>query len=148
MSNYQLAQINIAHAIDNLDSNTLAGFVSRLDEINLLAESSPGYVWRVVPGEDPGYKPGYTDPRMIVNLSVWESIESLKAFVYQSTHLELIQQKSDWFDAMNMAHLALWWVPAGTQPTEQDGIERLNYLRENGPSEYAFSIAQPHPMPS
>lgn len=148
MSNYQLAQINIAHAIDNLDSNKLAGFVSRLDEINLLAESSPGYVWRVVPGEDPGYKPGYTDPRMIVNLSVWESIESLKAFVYQSTHLELIQQKSDWFDAMNMAHLALWWVPAGTQPTEQDGIERLNYLRENGPSEYAFSIAQPHPMPS
>jgi len=146
---FQLAQVNIAHAIDDLDSVTLQGFVDRLDEINTLAENSAGFVWRVIPDTDDfNYIPGYDDPRVIVNLSVWDDIESLKAFTYRSIHLELIQQKTDWFKKTEGAHLALWWVPAGTQPTEKDAVERLNLLTKNGPSEDAFTFSRPFSMPS
>lgn len=145
---YQLAQINVAHAVDDLDSAALAGFVNRLDEINHVADASTGFVYRINPRTDENYQPGYTDPRIVVNLSVWESVETLKDFVYRSIHLELIQHKSDWFKPLDTAHMTLWWVPAGTQPTEKDGIHRLNHLQENGPSEYAFSIARPFPQPA
>jgi len=144
-SPFHLAQINVAHAKDDLDSATLSGFVNRLDEINQLADEAPGFVWRLNPRNDSNYKPGYDDPRIVVNVSVWETLESLKTFVYRSTHLELIQQKAEWFAPLDVAHMALWWVPPGTQPTEKDGIERLNFLRENGPSQRAFLIAKPYP---
>lgn len=145
---YQLAQINVAHAVDDLESATLAGFVNRLDEINQIADASAGFVYRINPREDANYEPGHTDPRVVVNLSVWESVETLKDFVYHTVHLDLIQQKAQWFKPLDTAHMALWWVPAGTQPTEKDGLERLNHLRKNGPSEFAFSIARPLPKPA
>lgn len=142
---YQLAQVNVAHAKDDLDSDTLSGFVNRLDEINHLADAAPGFVWRLNPRTQTDFEPGYDDPRIVVNLSVWESLDSLKIFVYRTIHLELIQQKADWFEPLKVPHLALWWVPMGTQPTEKDGIERLDYLREHGPSQRAFSISKPYP---
>jgi len=145
---YQLAQVNVAHAIDDLDTETLAGFVNRLDEINHLADAAPGFVWRLIPNADASYEPGYTNPRIIVNVSVWDSVESLKHFVYRTAHVELIQQKKDWFESLKVAHMALWWVPTGTKPSEKDGIKKLDFLRENGTSEQAFLIAKPYDSPT
>ena len=146
MSNFQLAQINVAHAIDDLDSATLAGFVNRLDEINALADSAPGFVWRLISDEnDSSYIPAYKNPRIIVNLSVWENLESLKMFVYRSAHVELIQQKKDWFKPVTTAHMALWWVPKDTQPSESDGAHRLSHLTKHGTSPEAFTFSKPYP---
>jgi len=143
---YQLAQVNVAKAIDDLDSVALEGFVNRLDEINALADDAPGFVWRLIPDDnDHSYIRGYEDPRMIVNISVWENIDDLKNYVYRSTHLELIQQKKEWFEPIITAHMALWWVPIGTQPSEKDGVSRLDVLTSQGPSAEAFTFSKPWP---
>ena len=47
MSAYELAQLNIALMKEPLESPGMADFVANLDRINALAESSPGFVWRL-----------------------------------------------------------------------------------------------------
>lgn len=148
MAPMQVAEINIATAIDELDSDTLAEFVSRIDEINTLAEQAPGFVWRLTGEPDgPAPEPAYPDPRTIVTVSVWDSIESLKNFVFKTAHLELMRKKADWFKRPTEAHLAMWWVPAGTEITEREAADRLAHLIKHGPSEHAFTFAQPWPAP-
>jgi len=148
MSSYQLAQINIAHAVADLDSATMQGFVDRLDEINALADRSAGFVWRLNPDDDdPNYVSGYDDPRIIVNVSVWQNIDSLKHYVYRSTHIELIKNRAAWFRPLPGSSLALWWVPAGDQPTELEGRSRLERLNTNGASKEAFPFSQPFGPP-
>ena len=71
MSTFHLAQINIACARAPLDSPVMTEFMIALDEINALADSTPGFVWRLK-GDDGNattYRP-YADLLTIVNLSV------------------------------------------------------------------------------
>jgi len=143
MNNYHLAQINIAHAHASLESEIMTGFVERIDEINTLAEQSPGFVWRLQKEE--GYAtsvPAYDDPLLLVNMSVWQDLESLKNYVYKTVHVELIQDRSAWFKKMRESHQALWWIPAGDIPSIEDGKAKLDLLQEHGPTEHAFSFAR------
>src|SRR5579871_6617364 len=95
-----------------LEDPLMAGFVNRLDEINALADLSPGFVWRLqTPAGNATYLRPYNDDRILVNMSVWESIEALKNFVYRSAHKELFRQRQDWFEKLAGASVALWWVP-------------------------------------
>src|SRR6187549_874627 len=112
---WHLAQVNIARALAPLDSPVMAGFVARLAEINALAEASPGYVWRFQ--DDTGnaaYVRPYEDANILFNLSVWQSPDHLRAYVYRSGHVEVMRQKQQWFEHSEEAILALWWIPAGT----------------------------------
>ncbi len=148
MADYQLAQINIARAVDDLDSEVMVGFVARIDEINTLAEQSPGFVWRLKTEEGDALAIRvFDDPRMIINMSVWEDLESLKDYVFKSTHLELLRNKTAWFNKMQSAHLAMWWVPAGHEPTAEEGKERLKIVQERGPGPEAFTFSRPWPAP-
>ena len=141
---YQLAQINIALAQDSIESGVMKGFVDRLEEINSLADKSPGFVWRLQSEEgDATSFQVFDDSLMLINISVWEDIESLKKFVYKSMHVELIQDREAWFHKMVKAHQALWWVPYGHIPSIEEGKEKLDYLQQNGPSKTAFSFAKP-----
>src|SRR5688572_31930679 len=145
-SAWHLAQVNIARALAPLDSPVMAGFVARIAEINTLAEGSPGYVWRFQ--DDTGnalYTRPYDDPNMLFNLSVWETPEHLKAYVYRSHHVELMRQRQQWFEHSDAAILALWWVPAGTLPTVDEAKARLEYLRQHGPSAHAFGFREIFP---
>lgn len=143
MTEYHLAQINIAKALDAMDTDTMKGFVDRLDEINTLADHSPGFVWRLQTEEgDATSIQAFDDPMLIVNMSVWESIESLKHYVYKSIHVELVRDRDAWFSKMLQIHQTLWWVSAGHTPTVEEGRERLQYIEENGPTEYAFTFAK------
>jgi Domain of unknown function (DUF3291) len=144
---YELAQLNIARLKAPLDSPLLADFVANLDRINALAEGSPGFVWRLKDegGDATAIRPLGDDT--LVNLSVWQSIDALHAFVYRSAHVEIMKRRKEWFDAMREAFMVLWWVPAGHRPGEQEAIERLNDLRASGSSERAFSFKQPFPPP-
>lgn len=141
MSQQHLAQINIARLLAPIDDPMIADFVRQLDDINALAESSPGFVWRLK--EETGNATNidvFGDPLLIVNMSVWESIEDLKNFAYKSAHVQVFRDRARWFEKMDVAHMVLWWVPAGIFPTAEEGRDRLLHLREKGESEWAFTF--------
>ncbi len=142
MSSFHIAQINIARAVADLDSPQLANFVARLDEINALAEGSPGFVWRLKAddGMPSSYLRPYEDERLLINMSVWESVEALKHYVYKTAHAELLKQRREWFEHFSGAYLAMWWVPAGHIPGIDEAKKRLAHLEEHGPSQFAFTF--------
>ena len=125
MPAYQLAQLNIATLNAPLDSPILADFVANLDPINALAESSPGFVWRLKTpaGDATALRPLGDD--VIVNMSVWESVEALNAFTYRGDHVQIMRRRREWFQHMDL-FMVLWWVPAGHEPDEHEAIARLD----------------------
>src|SRR4051812_49024734 len=129
---FHLAQVNIARMIAPLTDPVMAGFVARLGEINQLAESSPGFVWRLIGDANP------FDFDILFNLSVWESPEALKQFVYRTSHKELIAAREQWFQRFEGPFVALWWVPAGEIPDVSEARVRLEHLQMHGDSPYAF----------
>lgn len=136
---FHLAQINIARMIAPLDDPRMSGFVSELPRINAIADESPGFIWRLQ--DDSGnatYISAFEDPLIIVNMSVWRSPEDLQAYVMHSDHAEMLRQRRKWFQRMNEIPYAMWWIPAGTTPSIEEGRERLEYLWKNGESERAF----------
>ena len=149
MEEFHLAQINIAQAKDSMESETMRGFVERLDEINALADSSRGFVWRLQTEEgDATSIQAFEDPMLIVNMSVWKDVESLKNYVYRSAHVDLIRDRDAWFSKIKSVHQTLWWVPAGHIPSVTEGKERLSLLQERGPNREAFTFAKPFPKPN
>jgi hypothetical protein len=148
MSGHHLAQVNIARLLAPLDSPQLAGFVARLEEINALADQAAGFAWRLQTedGDATALRP-YQDDRILVNLSVWESLEELSHFVYRTPHAAVMRQRREWFERLAEGWMALWWVPAGHRPSVEEAKERLEHLRRHGPSPAAFTFRQPSPSP-
>jgi hypothetical protein len=141
MTTFQLAQINVGRMRAPLDDAIMRGFVARLEEINALADASAGFVWRLqTPEGDATYLRPFDDERIIVNMSVWENVAALKAYAYHTAHAELLKQRRDWFEHFAGASLALWWVPAGYQPSVDEGKQRLAHLEAHGPSQFAFTF--------
>ena len=147
-TDWHVAQVNIALPRAPLDAPGLEDFVAMLAPINALADGSPGFVWRLQgeTGDATGIR-AFGDDRILVNLSVWETVEALGAFVFASRHAELLRRRRDWFEQMAEAHLALWWIPAGATPTVEEAERRLATLRERGPSSDAFTLREPFPAP-
>ena len=146
---HHLAQVNLATLRFPLDGPELAGFVAQLEPINALADGTPGFVWRLQTedGDATSIRP-FDDERVMVNLSVWESLEALRGFVYASRHLEVMRHRRAWFHKMADPYLALWWVPAGTIPTVAEAKERLELLAGRGPTAGAFTFRAPFPEPA
>ncbi len=149
MSGYQLAQINIARAKAPLDSELLRDFVDALDAVNAMADDSPGFVWRLKTEDGNATSVrAYEDERIIVNMSVWESIESLREFVYRGpAHLAVLRRRREWFELMDV-YMALWWVAAGHVPTVAEAQERLDCLATHGPTPLAFTFRVSFPPPN
>lgn len=146
MTRHQLAQLNIAQARAEMDADLMSGFTARIDEINRLAESAPGFVWRLQDEQgDATALRVFNDPLMLVNMSIWESLEALQDYVYQSLHVELMKERKDWFHKMGEVHQVLWWVPAGHIPGIEEAKMRLEQIRSQGPCREAFSFARPFP---
>ncbi|HLA30082.1 MAG TPA: DUF3291 domain-containing protein [Pseudomonas sp.] len=145
---YQLAQLNIASMQQPLESPGMADFVANLERINALAEASPGFVWRLQDeaGDATAIRP--FGEEVLVNLSLWRDVEALKDYVYKSAHAEMLKRRTEWFARMGEAHMVLWWVPAGHLPSVGEAAERLQLLREQGPSAQAFSFRQAFPAPN
>ena len=118
MTTYHIAQVNIGQIKAPLEDQVMSGFVARLDEINALADSSPGFVWRLQsPAGNATYLRPYENDRILLNMSVWETIDALKDYVYRSAHAELLRQRHDWFEKFTRLYAALWWVPIGHIPS-------------------------------
>src|SRR3546814_15722975 len=84
-----------------------------------VCSSDLGFVWRLQ--GDSGNATDIQvadDPNFIVNMSVWKDLDSLFAYVYRSDHLQVMAQRRQWFEKPSGAFMALWWLPAGTLPSE------------------------------
>ncbi len=143
---YQLAQANVAYALAPHDDPRMAEYMARLDEINQLADDSPGFVWRyLTDSRDPAQRE-FEDARVLFNMSVWESIDALHAYTYRTGHAEVYAGRKRWFVDMKAVvgghALAMWWIPAGARPTVADARQRLTAIVANGPSERAFTFKQ------
>lgn len=138
-ANTHLAQLNVARALDDLDSPRLADFIAALDGVNAVAERSPGFVWRLK--DDGGNATDIKvtdDARFIVNMSVWETPAHLEQFVWNTVHARVYDKKGKWFEPSPVAHFVMWWVPVGHEPTTDEAMARLAHLRAHGPCEHAF----------
>ena len=146
---FHLAQLNIARMLFPLESPEMADFVNNLDRINELADSSEGFVWRLMgDGNDATSLRPFDDEMIIVNMSVWQNLERLKDYVYKSVHTDYLKRRAEWFEKMQDVIVVLWWIPEGHVPTVQEARERLEHLRMNGSSEFAFSFREAFPTPT
>jgi len=140
-SKSHLAQANIARMRAPKEDPLMDGFVTRIAALNALADSSPGFIWRLQTEEGDATSIRVFDDELILfNLSVWESIEALEAYVYQSNHVAVVQKRAEWFERPSRSPLVLWWVDAGHIPTEEEAEQRLEMLWQNGPSAEAFTF--------
>lgn len=149
MTQHDLAQVNIGVPVAPLDSAQLAGFVAALEPVNALADAAPGFVWRLQTEDgDATAVRVFNDDRLIVNMSVWASMEHLADFVYRNPeHVAVLRRRKEWFEHMAEAHQVLWWVPAGHRPSVAEAEERLTILRQRGPCPDAFTFRSPFPAP-
>jgi len=147
--NYHLAQINIARLIAPLDDPKIAEFVAQLEPINAIADKAPGFVWRLQSESGNATDIAYSDdPFVIVNMSVWESIETLREFAYNSNHIKVFRDRAKWFAKAEKPSYCLWWIPVGHIPTVAEGRERLEHYQKNGATPYSFWFSQQFPQPT
>ena len=147
---YQLAQINVARMIGvNIEDPIMKAFVDSIDEVNNLAESSPGFIWRLKDESNnaSSFNP-FNDEQIIINISVWEDISSLENFTYKTFHTNFIRRRKEWFTKYGKAYYALWWIEKGKYPTIEESIEKLTYLQKNGATENAFDFRNKYVMPN
>jgi hypothetical protein len=147
MTNYHVAQVNIGRIKAPLNDPIMAGFMNRLDELNALADRSPGFIWRLQTGEGNAtyFRPYDHDDRILLNMSVWENMEVLKHYVYRSMHAELLRQRHEWFEKFEGTYAALWWVPQRHRPSIDEAKQRIAHLDTHGPTEFAFTFKSPFP---
>jgi hypothetical protein len=149
MMGWHLAQINVARLLAPIDHPLVAEFVAGLEPVNELADASPGFVWRLqTEAGNATSVQAYSDELIIVNMSVWESLDQLSDFVYRTAHAEFLRRKRSWFERMVDAHVALWWIEAGSLPSVTEGVARLDALRTQGPSGDAFTFRNAFPSPA
>jgi hypothetical protein len=142
MLQFELAQVNIALAREPLDAPLLADFVAALDPVNARADRAAGFLWRMQndDGNATAVRGFGDEPRLIINLSVWEGLEALRRFVYEDPeHLRVMRRRRDWFERLDM-HMVLWWVARGHRPTVHEAEHRLELLRTAGPTPSAFTF--------
>jgi hypothetical protein len=143
MADYHIAQINIGRIRGPMDGPVMAGFAARLDEINALADNAPGFVWRLQTEEGNATSLHvYEDEYMLINMSVWESVDLLYEYVYKTAHAELIKGRKDWFEKLDTPIMTLWWIPAGHIPTPDEAKQRLEHLEKHGVTPLAFTFRQ------
>lgn len=147
---YQLAQINVARMIGvNINDPIMKEFVDNLDQVNQLAEDSDGFVWRLKDDSNnaASFNP-YNDEQVIINISVWDNVETLQHYVYKTFHSDFVKRRKEWFKKYGQAHYALWWIKEGEFPTIEEAVKKLDYLQQHGATEQVFSFAKPFPKPN
>ena len=139
---HNLAELNVGRLVAPVDDPRVADFMNALDFVNGLGKRMPGFVWMMEGSGEPGA--GNTDvklegdPRFISNLTVWEDVASLEAFVFNTVHKRFYDRRAEWFELMEDRHFVMWRTPVGHRPTLEEGLARLESLRANGPSDEAF----------
>ena len=141
---WHLAQLNVGRMVAPVTAPEVAEFMAALDPVNALADAAPGFVWRLQTEDGNATSVhAFDDPLLLLNMSVWESIETLRSFTYTTAHTAVLRRRREWFERLGEAHLVLWWVPAGHIPSVHEAIDRLERLRRDGPTPAAFTFRVP-----
>ena len=138
-ADHHLAQLNIGRVRYEIDDPRMADYTNNLALVNGIAERSAGFIWRY--GDESGNAVdtrAYADRRIIVNFSVWESVDALEHFVWQTVHKRFYGRRTDWFEHIDGPSVVLWWVPVGHRPSVEEAISRLAHLSQHGPGDQAF----------
>jgi hypothetical protein len=146
---WHLAQVNVGRIVAPMDDPRMAEFKAALAVINALAEASQGFVWRLKDDSGAGATSihEFSDPRILINISVWTGIEALKHYVYRTDHGKYFARRQTWFEKPPGAYLALWWIPAGHVPTATEAKARLALIDQHGPTPEAFLFKTAFPPP-
>ena len=151
---YVVTQVNIGRLVAPLDSPQLADFVANLDPVNALADLAPGFVWRMQTedGNNLAVRGFEADGAgsgggIVINMSVWESVETLAAYAYSEGHRAVLRRRREWFELMKEAYMAAWWIPRGHIPTVREAEDRVHHLRKHGPTPQAFTLKVHFPPP-
>jgi hypothetical protein len=141
-----IAQLNVGRLVADREDALVAEFMDALEPVNAIADATPGFVWRLQTdeGNATAIRP-FEDDRILVNMSVWESIEAVQAFAYTSRHVDYLRRRREWFERMAAPTMVLWWVPEGHVPTMEEAKARLEHLERHGPTPTAFTFRQPYP---
>lgn len=76
-------------------------------------------------------------------LSLWRSVEAVRAFAYGGLHQRALHQREKWFRTPEWPTFAMWWVDDDRVPRWADAAERLEHLHDNGPTPFAFDFRKP-----
>ena len=139
---HHLAELNVGRLLAPTNESRVAGFMAALDRVNGLGKRMPGFVWMMEGSGEPGT--GNTDakicgdPQYVSNLTVWDSVETLEAFVWNTVRRQFYERRAEWFAVLGQMHFVMWWIPAGHEPTLTEALARLDHARENGDSDHAF----------
>ena len=135
-----IAELNIGRVRYPLDDPRMAEFMENLDRVNGLADRSPGFVWRMTGADGTNNMENVFEgaPDMNLNLSVWESVEDLRHFVFNTLHDRFFRRKPEWFEILDESAFVMWEIPAGHIPTVEEAFARLEHLKEHGPSPHAW----------
>ena len=151
---YVLAQVNVGRLLAPLDSPPIADFVAALGPVNAVADAAPGFVWRLQTEDGNAtairvfeQDAEGADGGILINMSVWESVEALGAFIYGPAHLAVLRRRREWFEQLRDLYMVAWWVPRGHIPTITEAEDRLKYLRRHGPTPRAFTLKVHFPPP-
>lgn len=150
---FELAQVNVGRLVAPLDDPQLADFVAALDPVNAVADSAPGFVWRLQTddGNATAVRAFEWDAAgsagIIVNMSVWRDLEHLAAFVYSDIHRQVLRRRRQWFQRMQEAYTACWWVASGHRPSTDEAEDRILHLRAHGPTAHSFTLRDSYPPP-
>lgn len=135
-----LAEFNIAEARYELDDPRMADFVSNIERINGIAERMPGFVWRLKDEPEGAMAAAWDgNTRLVDNLSVWESPETLVDFAFRTVHKQIYERRADWFPLLESHHFVMWWIDPGHTPTREEAQAKLEHLNASGPTPDAFT---------
>jgi hypothetical protein len=141
-STMHLAELNVGRLLAPTDDPRVKDFMDALDVVNGLGKSMPGFVWMMEGSGEPGVGNTETkiggDAQFVSNLTVWESVEALEAFVWNTVHRKFYERRAEWFEVLDKMHFVMWWVEPGQKPSLDEALARLEHLRAHGDTDYAF----------
>mmetsp|Transcript_81359 Transcript_81359/g.143589 ORF Transcript_81359/g.143589 Transcript_81359/m.143589 type:complete len:228 (+) Transcript_81359:81-764(+) len=161
---YYLAVFNRGLLKAPMSTDVNKEFIASLGPVMAIAESQKGFVWRFRSGTDGPKDESYKEvdsqfPGLaLLNLSLWESVDHLRHFLYKSGHAPYLRRKKEWFYEDNgelppvapasAPHHVLWWHPAGAEPPDfHMAMLKCSQLLEHGPSPEAFTVRNPFSPP-
>jgi len=147
VSSCHLVQLNIAKMKYSIESGEMSDFVDNLEAINALADSSPGFVWRLQTEDGDATGIDFFGSDVLVNMSIWEDVGSLHNFVYKTAHSKIMSRRKEWFHRVEEAYTVLWWVPETEIPSLDEAKSNLELLKSRGPTAAAFTFKQAFPSP-
>ena len=150
MKKYQLAEINVARMKGiNIDDPIMKEFVDNLDVVNELAENSEGFIWRLKDDNNNATSLNpYDDEQVIINISVWESVETLEQYVFKTFHSDFLKRRKEWFHKYGQVHTAMWWIEAGNYPTVEEAVAKLASLQKDGATQDVFNFKDRFSVPA